>query len=101
MKTADFRKQTAAVSNPGASILTLWASVDILFSTDNPCNVLQVGATWRAEQQATTVVSGATAGLPLLCYGTSGRYCGEPRRFLPVVGPTGERLAIPAYLRIN
>ena len=113
MKTADFRKQTTTPTAPSSSaVTTIYANASGALVAEN-----SAGATWQAGYRASdnlgfgtagTVTTAATATngpITGLFYGVTGvgatgYVLGSPTAWLPIIGPSGQKWAIPTYVYV-
>ena len=105
MKNADFRVQTSAPSTPIAGVVNVYASgaSGVLISQVSGGAQLLVGTVYTGGVAASLVRTGGAGtvqtGVIFSSVNTAGQTgLGTPYFWLPVSGPTGEKLVIPAYI---
>lgn len=113
-KTKDFDYQSSAVSTPAASTAAYYVDTSGVLKFVNPAGAVYFSNTSYHSITPLANVDIATTGTVLFqsnvgyatgrVYGTSGNYTlaavlGTPTMWLPVSGPSGTLLCIPAYSR--
>ena len=100
MKIADFRIQTTAPDAPSSSsVIGVYANTSgVLVTKDSVGNVRTVGQVWNLTVSGAgiSMANGTFSGVATGSAGNLGP-TGIAARYLIVVGPSGEKLAIPAY----
>lgn len=89
-KTKDLRVQTTVPSTPSVGVVSQYADPSgLLYQVNENGTIYPVGQQWSGN-----VIGSQMAGV--LSNGITGSLTGAVY-FLPIIGPSGQRLAIPAW----
>ena len=89
-QSKDLRVRTTVPNTPSAGVVTQYVDASgILSQVNENGTVYPVGQQWSGNLNGAQIA-------PVLSVGISGTLTGASY-FLPVIGPSGQRLAIPAW----